>query len=156
MKLSIASLVLVAAACGGHAAPPPKTPAQTADEDLSSMMRCWNGGPILYRETTRALGYGIEPDVLTIYESGAWQAEGSRPGSGCLAPDDLAALDAKLQSVHRTAPDAPMCAQASTHDTLVEVPDVGVLSYQWPCSPGPDDSTAAGIALARDLTRRRV
>lgn len=154
MKHLLAAVLLVAA-CGGPAAPP-KTPAQTLEEDLPTMLTCWNGGEILYRETTRSLDPWAQPDVITIYASGAWRAEGTRERSGCLAPDDLARLDAQLQSVRRTAPDAPMCAEPATHDTLIEVPDVGSLSYRWPCSPGPDEPTAAGIALARELTRRAI
>jgi hypothetical protein len=117
------------------------------------MLTCWNGGGVLYRETTRALEPGASPDVLTIYTSGAWRVDGARERGGCLSADDLAALEARLQTVRRVAPDAPMCAAMPTHDTLVEVPGVGALSYRWPCAPGPDEATAAGIQLARDLTR---
>ena len=145
--------VLLLAACGGRAEPP-KTPAQTLDADLPTMLTCWNGGDILYRETTHTLDFHARPDVLTIFASGAWRVEGSRERSGCLSADDLATLDANLRSVRRTAPDAPMCAEQPTHSTLIEVPGVGALSYQWPCAPGPDATTAAGIQLARDLTRR--
>src|SRR5687768_13648702 len=145
-------LVLLLAACGARAAPP-KTPVQTLEEGLPTMLTCWNGGDVLYRETTRALEPGAKLDVLTIYASGAWRVDGQRERSGCLSADNLAALEARLQTVRRTAPDAPMCAALPTHDTLVEVPGVGALSYQWPCAPGPDESTAAGIALARELTR---
>jgi hypothetical protein len=146
--------VLLLAACGGRAEPP-KTPAQTLDEDLPTMLTCWNGGDVLYRETTRTLDFHARPDVLTIFASGAWRAEGERERSGCLSSDDLADLEAHLLSVRRTPPDAATCAGLPTHATLVEVPGVGALSYQWPCAPGPDATTAAGIDLARKLTRRR-
>jgi hypothetical protein len=147
--------VLLLAACGGRSAPP-KTPAETLDQDLPTMLTCWNGGEILYRETTRTLEHHAQPEVLTIYASGAWRAEGQRERRGCLSADELATLDAQLQSVRRAAPDAPMCAEQPTHDTLIEVPGVGALSYRWPCAPGPDATTAAGIALARKLTRARL
>lgn len=149
----IAALLL--AACGGHAAPP-KTPAATLDEEIPTMMTCWNGGDILFRETTRPLDRSARPEVLTIYESGAWHADGDRERSGCMSADDLATLETHLQSVRRTAPDAPTCAGLPTHDTLIEVPGVGALSYQWPCAPGPDATTAEGIELARTLTRRKL
>ena len=145
--------VLLLAACGGRPTPP-KSPAETLDEDLPTMLTCWNGGDILFRETTHTLEHRAHPDVLTIFASGAWRVEGQRERSGCLSADDLATLETRLQSVRRAAPDAPMCAGLPTHSTLIEVPGVGALSYQWPCAPGPDADTAAGIDLARDLTRR--
>jgi hypothetical protein len=147
------ALVLFLAACGARAAPP-KTPAETLDADLPTMLTCWNGGDVLYRETTRTLDLHARPDVLTIFASGAWHVEGQRERRGCLSAGDLAVLETRLGSVRRAAPDAPLCAGLPTHSTLIEVPGVGALSYQWPCAPGPDADTAAGIELARDLTRR--
>lgn len=151
MKYVLATTIVLAA-CGGPAAPPRSAAASLAT-DLPTMHTCWNGGDVLLRETTRALDHHARPDVLTILASGAWHVEGTRTRSGCLSADQLAALESRLQVVRRDAPDAPTCAGLPTHETLLEVPGVGALSYRWPCAPGPDAETAAGLALARDLTR---
>jgi hypothetical protein len=153
MKYLLTAALLLAA-CGARAAPP-ATPAASLDDDVPTMLTCWNGGDVLYRETTHTLEHGARPDVLTIYASGAWHAEGDRERSGCLAADDLAGLETRLQSLHRAAPDAPTCEALPTHHTLIEVPDVGALSDAWPCGSGPDASTAAAIEAVHELTRRR-
>lgn len=144
MKYLLAAFLLLAA-CGGATAPPKAPETET--------LTCWDGGDVLYRETTSTLEPHARPDVITIFTSGAWHVEGQRERNGCMSAADLATLEAQLQSVRRAAPDAPTCAGLPTHDTRVEVPGVGALSYQWPCGPGPDATTAAGIDLARRLTR---
>ncbi len=150
------SALLLLSACHPRAAAP-TTPVDPIDDELPTLYSCWNGGDVLYKETTRSLDRrGEAAGVLTIYESGAWQLEGGRrEARGCLRADEVEVLEARLQTVKRQAPDSPMCSYLPDYDTLVEVPGVGALSYRWPCSPGPDETTAAGIELARDLTWRR-
>lgn len=150
MKYLLPALLL-AGGCGGAAvAPAPPV----ADEP--PLLGCWNGGEILFRETTRTLGPGGGVRVIVIHESGAWHVDDrGRTRRGCLPPARLELLEAQLTTVRRARPDAPTCADTPTHDTLVEVPGVGAISYRWPCASGPDDATMTGIEAARDLTWRQ-
>jgi hypothetical protein len=156
VKLLLPALLLASACGAATATSPPAAPTTLDDDQLPTMMTCWNGGDVLYRETTRTIGArGAPAEVLTVYESGAWRLEGRREQHGCLSGDEVAALEEQLRVVRRQAPGTPHCASQPTRDTLVEVPGVGALSYRWPCAQGPDEETATGIEAARDLTWRR-
>ena len=142
--------LLLAAGCG--AAPAARTAPAPAPE--APALGCWNGGAVLYRETTRNLERGTV-ETLVIHETGAWHLEaGHRSRRGCLAPDQVETIEQQLTSVRRAPPDTTTCSDAPTRTTLVEVPGVGAISYRWPCARGPDDATRIGIETARDLTWR--
>jgi hypothetical protein len=152
VKSSLLALLLLAA-CRAPAAAP-TTPAVAADDELPTL-GCWNGGEVVFRETTRSLRGDGAVETLTIYETGAWSLEGSRrERRGCLSAEQVSLLEERLATVRRARPDAPMCAAMPTYDSFVEVPGVGAIIYRWPCASGPDEATAAGIETARDLTWR--
>jgi hypothetical protein len=154
VKSSLLACLLLLAGCR---APAPATSTTTpaapivAAEDFG----CWNGGEVVFRETTRSLRGDGALEVLTIHETGAWTLESPRlERRGCLSAAQVSLLEERLATIRRQRPDAPTCAGAPTYDSLVEVPGVGAISYRWPCASGPDEATTIGIETARDLTWR--
>jgi hypothetical protein len=150
VKSSLLALLLLAACHPAPAATPATTPTVAAED-----FGCWNGGEVIFRETTRSLRGDGATEILTIHETGAWTLESPRrERRGCLAAEEVSLLEERLATIRRQRPDAPMCTSTPTYDSLVEVPGVGAISYRWPCASGPDETTALGIETARDLTWR--
>jgi hypothetical protein len=149
VKSSLLAFLLLAA-CRAPAPAPTTTPTVAAED-----FGCWNGGEVVFRETTRSLRGDGATEILTIHETGAWTLESPRrERRGCLSAAQVSLLEERLAAVRRARPDAPMCTSTPTYDSLVEVPGVGAISYRWPCASGPDEATASGIETARDLTWR--
>lgn len=117
--------------------------------------RCELGGPIVFRQASRPLHGDADGDTLVVYASGGWSFHGYEDRRGCLTAAELDDLRAHLTAMRLEPENRAVCAALPNSEVRVEAEDLGAITYEAPCSIGPDDETTRGITRAHELTVAR-